>query len=134
MDISLGMINNYLNYITDGWIDTHGPPAADLHDYYETVMQIKGDVDARNDTVPFLLGLDYLLCNPSLNLDEHGTLYDWEDEEVREVIRYIRSTIYPNADPVDCEKMKEVNLLPMGEYEWWKLRIIEGLHPDFTKQ
>lgn len=122
MEISNGMLNHYLEDITFGWFGRNELPPDDINEYHDRVLQIKADAAHHNDLEPLRLGLDYLLCNPRISLEDHGGRYPFTDEEVRDIIRYIRATIYPDATPLNCEEVKDVELVYTSRFEWWDSR------------
>lgn len=133
MEASKDMLDHYLQYVTVGWFDydEHDEPASDPRQYYDRVQELRKDAARRGDLGALRLGLDYLLCHPEESLNNHGYVYSWDDEDVREIVRYIRSTIYPNAPPVNCDEVKNVKLVYTSRFEWWDKRRAEGLHsPD----
>jgi hypothetical protein len=134
MEISNGMLNHYLDYITIGWFDDdESVPAENVSEYFNQVAVIKQDATRRNDLEPLRLGLDYLLCHPEIDLEAHGGRYGWDDKEVRDIIRYIRRTIWPELPPVNPDEVKDVKLVYTSRFDWWDMRKAQGLHPAELK-
>jgi hypothetical protein len=133
MEVGMGMLNHYLNNITLGWFDNEGVPPDSVEEYLPLVQEIKRDATRRNDLEPLRLGLDYLLCHPEIDLEGHGGYYGWDDEEVRDIIRYIRRTIWPDLPPVNPDEVKDVKLVYMSRFDWWDMRKAQGLHPAELK-
>jgi hypothetical protein len=129
MEISNGMLNHYLDYVTIGWFDDHDIPADDLGEYHQRIVKLERSAKRRNDLNPLRLGLDYLLCHPEIDLEAHGGRYGWDDEEVRDIIRYIRRTIWPDLPPVNPDEVKDVKLVYTSRFDWWDMRKAQGLHP-----
>jgi hypothetical protein len=129
MEISNDMLDHYLDYVTVGWFDRNDTLPDDINDYYNCVMDIKLDATRRNDLEPLRMGLEYLLCNPQVSLEAHGYRYPYDDGEVREIIRYIRKTIWPEAGPINCDAVKDLKLVYTSKFDWWEQRIAQGLHP-----
>jgi hypothetical protein len=133
MELSNDMIDHYLDYITVGWFNDHEISADDLYEYAERLEIIKYDATRRNDLQVLRLGIDYLLCHPEIDLEGHGGVYGWDDEEVREIIRYIRRTIWPDLPPVNPDEVKDVKLVYTSRFDWWDMRKAQGLHPAELK-
>ena len=126
IEISRGMIDHYLCFITVGWFDDDpDEPAEKLDEYYEYVMRIEQDAIHRKDLEYLRLGLKYLLCHPEINLEAHGSLYGWEDEEVREIVAYIHSVIWTDSK-LNCEEVKDVQLVNTNRFDWWEMRKVEA--------
>ena len=127
IEISRGMIDHYLCFITDGWFDNDpDEPAEELTKYYEYVIRIKQDAVNRNDLEYFRLGIEYLLCHPEISLENHGNVYGWDDDEVREIIVYIRSVIWSDNLDINCEEVKDVQLVNTNRFDWWEMRKVKA--------
>jgi hypothetical protein len=134
MEISKDLIDHYLEDITLCWFNDHEVPAESLDEYYNLTSGIKQGAIRRNDLNILRLGLDYLLCHPEIDLEAHGSRYGWDDEEVRDIIRYIRRTIWPDLPPVNPDEVKDVKLVYTSRFDWWDMRKAQGLHPAELKQ
>jgi hypothetical protein len=134
MEISKDFIDHYLEDITLCWFNDHEVPAESLDEYYNLTSGIKQGAIRRNDLNILRLGLDYLLCHPEIDLEAHGSRYGWDDEEVRDIIRYIRRTIWPDLPPVNPDEVKDVKLVYTSRFDWWDMRKAQGLHPAELKQ
>ncbi|MGF1489077.1 MAG: hypothetical protein ACFBSE_18475 [Prochloraceae cyanobacterium] len=126
MDISKGMLDHYIGYITVFYFNDHELPPDEITDYYNNVLELKSDAIRRGDLDPLRLGIDYLLCNTDINLDSHGGIYPYDDDEVREILRYIRSVIWPDLSNVNCEEIKDIKLVNTNRFDWWEMRKLEG--------
>jgi hypothetical protein len=133
MELSSDMLDHYLGYVTLHWFNRHELPADSLNEYDSLISEIKSDAMRYNDLNPLRLGLDYLLCHSEIDLDAHGGRYGWDDEEVREIIRYIRRTIWPELPPVNPDEVKDVKLVYTSRFDWWDMRKAQGLHPAELK-
>jgi hypothetical protein len=133
MNISKGMLDHYLGYVTGHWFNDHDTPPDNINEYRSAVADIELDAARRNDFDPLRLGLDYLLCHPEIDLEDHGSCYPFLDEEVREIIRYIRRTIWPELPPVNPDEVKDVKLVYTSRFDWWDMRKAQGLHPAELK-
>lgn len=134
MEIAKGIIDNYLRRVTVHWFDPEDLPAENINQYRPLVENIILEARLHNDFQPLRLGLDYLLCHPEISLEDHGYRYPWDDADVREIIHYIRKTVFPDAKALNCDEVKDVKLIPMSREDWWKMRIAQGLHPDLSKR
>jgi hypothetical protein len=133
MEISKDVLNHYLDYVTVGWFNFRDDPPESVSDCHQKVLVIKDDATRRNDLQVLRLGIDYLLCHPEISLEGHGGVYGWDDEEVREIIRYIRRTIWPDLPPVNPDEVKDVKLVYTSRFDWWDMRKAQGLHPAELK-
>lgn len=130
MELSRGMIDYYLGKITIHWFDSHDLPADRIEDYFEKAVYIK-EVAEENDDIRYLeIGLNFLLCHPEISLEDHGYSYSWTDEEVREVISYVRSVIFQKTNSVDCADVNNVVLTNTTVDEWWAKRKGQSLNLD----
>ena len=119
MEISRGMIDYYLGKITVHWFDYHELPASKLEDYLGKAIYIKEIAEENNDLRYLEIGLNFLLCHPEINLEDHGYSYSWTDGEVREIVAYIRSIIFPETPSLNCADAKNVVLANTTIEEWW---------------
>ena len=125
MKISKQILDHYIGYVTDWYVVMNDEIGDELTDYYDSVLRIKDNVSKHQDLEPLKLGINYLLCHPEINLDNHGGSYTWDDEEVREILHYIRSIIWPDDSKLDCAEVKDIQLVDMSKYDWWKSRGVK---------
>ena len=125
MKISKQMVDYYIEYVTSDFILDQDAPSVDVEDYYNYVLRIKTEATKSNDLEPLLLGINYLLCHPEINLENHGGISTWDDEDVREILYYIRSIVYSDNSKVNCEEVKDVELIDMDRHDWWKSRGVK---------
>ena len=125
MNISQGMLNHYINYVTSFYVLEHDEPFDEVTDCYEYVQELKIEATQKGDLEPLKLGINYLLCHSEISLDNHGGAYTWDDEEVREILHYIRSIVWPDAPKVNCEEVKDVELTDTTDIDWWKMRGVQ---------
>jgi hypothetical protein len=121
MEISKGMVDYYLEKITVHWFDKNDLHAESLEDYYEKAIYIRDVAVENNDLEHLITGLDYLLCHNEISLEDHGFSYSWTNEEVREIVKYLVSIIYPNHK-TDCNELKNYRLTNTTVHEWWKMQ------------
>jgi len=68
------------------------------------------------------LAFEYLLSHPEIDASAFaGDRYPYDDDEVREIVRYARATIWPDAGPVP-ERGPDVRLVNLSLQEWRALR------------
>ena len=125
MKISRGMLNHYIGYVTDWYISDHNVPADKLSEYHYYVLKIKEQAIKHEDLEPLRLGINYLLCHSEIDLENHGGMYPWDDDEVREILMYIRSVIWRNAFEINCKEVKDINLTNTTDIDWWKKRGVK---------
>lgn len=123
--ISNGMLINYVSYITNSWmIDNGEEQSSDINEYYAKTLQMEKDMSYRGDLESFRLGLDFYLCHPEINLSRYFDIYyGWEDNELRELFKYLRKTLYSELLPVNCDEIKKVEIVFMSATDWWDSRI-----------
>lgn len=120
MDISRGMVEFYLNKITDMRIIEYNLPADNLCEYDLYIEDVKNSATYYGDLEALKLALEYILANSNINASAmtHSE-YDWDDEEVREVIHYLWRKIWPGSELISAENMQEVKLVDTSLQEWW---------------
>jgi hypothetical protein len=119
MEISKGLIRQYLDHITVGYFSDHDFPPDDMSGYDEQILSIERSAAYRGDLEVLRLGLDYLLCTSNDSLEYYTGVYGYDDSEIREIIKYVREKIYPNLPPPDPEEVKDITLSTMSMYDWW---------------
>ena len=122
------MLNHYIDYITGWYIVEHDVPADELTGYYNYVLKIQAKATKYQDLEPLRLGINYLRCHREIDVKDYGdSLYPWDNEEVREILDYICFVIWgENPKKVNCEEVKNVELIDMDRHDWWKMR---GVRP-----
>jgi hypothetical protein len=121
MKISESMVEFYLTKVTNLWIIDHGVPPynpSEYDDYY--IEDIKQSAIYRDDLDTLKLALEHIMSNPEIDTGRLAdSEYDWEDEEVRELIRYIWNKIWPDSSPIPPGGPPGVKLVKMSLKEWW---------------
>ncbi|MBL7684422.1 MAG: hypothetical protein JNK65_00080, partial [Deltaproteobacteria bacterium] len=49
-----------------------------------------------------------------------GGRYPFDNEEIREIIRYAWKTIWPEAKEINRDTLPEIELVTMSLQDWWK--------------
>jgi hypothetical protein len=126
MKIASDMFDHYLDKLTFQWFADHDLPPDDLSEYDEKIVTLFNDAQQHNDLEPFRLAMDWILLNPDkYSLEDHGN-FPFLDEEVRDILRYVRRKIYPEAPPPDRDEVEDVEIVPQSRFEWWEQREREG--------
>ena len=125
MKISRQILDHYIGYLTNFYIIDYNTPPEKLDDYYDFIMSLKKDVTNHQDLDTLRLGINYLLCHPEIDLEDHGGLYPWDDEEVREILQYILFVIWPDNSKINCEEVENIKLIDMSKFDWWKSRAVK---------
>jgi hypothetical protein len=126
MKIGNGMFNHYLSKLTFQWFGTHDLPPEDFSEYDEIIASLASDAQQHNDLEPLRLAIDWILLNPDkYSLEDHGN-YPFENEEVRDILRYLRKKVYPGIPPPDPKEVEGVEIIPLSRFEWWDQREREG--------
>ena len=121
------MLDHYIGYLTNIYIVDHDVPPEKLDDYHDYVLMIKSEATRLKDLEPLKLGIDYLLCHREIDLDGHGGLYPYDDEEVRDILQYIRSIVWSNNSKINCKEVENIKLINTSDIDWWKTRGITKL-------
>jgi hypothetical protein len=128
MKIASDMFDHYIDKITSTWFGSHDLPADALCEYDALVLEIANDADQHNDLLPLRLAIDWILLNPEkYSLENHGSVYSFEHQEVADILRYVRQKIYPDACPPSMQETQDVTLYPQSRFEWWDQREHAGL-------
>ncbi|NJO55293.1 MAG: hypothetical protein HC834_01880 [Rhodospirillales bacterium] len=124
MDISYNIIQYYLQTITVAYFGTHDMPPDDLSGYDRYVEDLRIKAIRHRDLDALRLGFEYLLAHPEINLEEQyqGGRYPFDDAELREIIAYTRSKLWPDAGPIPPDGPPGVRLVQMSIDDWWKSR------------
>ena len=126
MKIANGMFDHYLDKLTFQWFGRHDLPPDDLSEYDGIIVELINDAQQHNDMEPLRLAIDWILLNPGkYSLEDHGN-YPFEDEEVRDILRYLRQKAYPGRPPPDRNEVQDVEIFPQSRFDWWDQRQREG--------
>ena len=126
MKISRQVLDYYIHHVTSYYILDHDDIPDELDDCHNYVLKIKDNASMDGDLEVLRLGINYLLCHPDISLDNHGGIYTWDDEEVREILHYILSVIWPSNSKANCDEVKDIQLVDMSKYDWWKSRRVKS--------
>ena len=128
MDIPKHLIDTYVQDITVGYFDPEDLPPNDLSGYARCLRNVRigardfGDLDALK------VAFDYLLAHPEIDTEQFaGSRYPYDDEEVREILRYAVAAIWPGAAPTAPEVLAEVRIVgDLSLDEWRRQRRGQG--------
>jgi hypothetical protein len=136
MEISTGMVAHYLIHVTGYISELDGCEPEDITEYYDSIMDMKIGADRHNDLDPLQLAIEYILTHPEVDPTKFlsGIHYNYTQEQSIELLNYIRKILWPDLPAPKAEKVRDVNLVPMSTFDWWKIRTDKGLHPDFSKE
>jgi len=123
VDISEAMLKHYLGYLTVSYFGRQDLAPDQLAGYDDAVEQMRLAAVAHDDLEPIRLGFDYLLSRDDVDLtDFDGGYYPYDAGEVREIIRYARSVIWPDVPAASSAELGEVRLVTMSTSDWWSSR------------
>jgi hypothetical protein len=133
MEIATGMIREYFTYATSFIGDIGGLPES-VTEYRNSALIMKKRAEEKGDLEALRLAIDYLLLHPNANAPSYASIhYHYDQDEMQEVLLYIRSVVWPEAAPLDAKKVKDVKIVPMSTSDWWDMRKAQGLHPAELK-
>jgi hypothetical protein len=111
VEIKMGIIERYLDHATAYIGDTGGEPD-DITGYHDYVIDMKKLALYSDEVDILLLGIDYLLLNPSLYSPYFETVYKiFDADEMEEFLKYIRSVAFSDAPPLNPETIKDVKII-----------------------
>lgn len=123
MRISESMIRYYLDTITVGYFNDHDLPPDDVSGYEAQVREIERKLAKHGDAKSLRLAFAYLLHNEALDLEVfNGGRYPFDDEEMREMIRYCYEMLFPGVDVPREDVVRHVEIVEMPVEEWWEER------------
>jgi hypothetical protein len=111
MEIKKGVLSKYLNEAVSSIADEGSLPD-EMTGYYNSIINMKklAAYDGELDTLR--VGIDCLLLDPSLDAPRFAELYNiFDPDEMQEVLRYIRSVVWPDASDPDPESIKDVKII-----------------------
>jgi hypothetical protein len=111
MEIKKGVVKRYLDHVAVYIADDDGEPD-DVTGYHDYVIDMKKRAVRLDELDILLLGIDYLLLNPSLYTPDFETVhYIFDAEEMEELLRCIRSVAFSDAPPLNPKTIKDVELV-----------------------
>jgi hypothetical protein len=123
MKISKELVTHYLTSLTNTYIARFDLPPDPLDGYHDYVMRIGKDASDAGELDALKLALEHVLGNPDISsLRLASTTYPFEEEEVRDILRYMRKTLWPDAGPISPGGPPGVELVDMPLWEWRKRR------------
>lgn len=122
MEVSNSLFDYYLSMVTVGFFDDHEVPPDDLNEYREIIEAMKWWAIRFDELELLKTVFDYYLCYPEISLEDQGGRYPYTDKDIREIICYARSVIWPDNPPIDDEAVKNVKFVDEPLYDWRKRR------------
>jgi hypothetical protein len=120
MDISDQMVSFYLRNVTSVYFAEHDLPPDELSGYLEYVEGMKKEAVFHGDLETLRLGFEHLLGNPQLETEPlAATEYPFRESEIREIVRYARKIIWPDAAPIPPGGPPGVKIVRMSIDDWW---------------
>ena len=119
MDISKQMIGFHLRIVTLAYFGEHDDVPDDVAGYYEYVEDMKRQAIRFGDLDALKLAFEHILVNPEIDtVTLSQANFPYEEEEVREIIRYAWETIWPDADPIPPGGPPGVRIVDISPEEW----------------
>ena len=101
MKVPKSLFRVYLSHITAGYFAKHDSPPESLDGYDLYVEDIRRDLAREGNEEKFRAALDHVLGNTQIDSALLvTTIYPFDDPEVREILRYVREELWPDAGPV----------------------------------
>jgi hypothetical protein len=118
MEIAKSLVRDYLTSVTSYAGDIGGAPE-DVTEYHESVLDMKLAAEERGDLKYLQLAIDRLLVDPSENAPSYARIhYHYSPEEMKELLGYIRSVVWPDLPPPKSEDVKRIHFVEMSAEEW----------------
>ncbi|MGF1489076.1 MAG: hypothetical protein ACFBSE_18470 [Prochloraceae cyanobacterium] len=122
MKISGGMVSHYLNAVT-AYVGDIGDAAEDVSEYHEDIINMKLRAEKHGDLDSLRLAIDYLLTHPEANPSSYAAIhYDYDDEEIKELLNYIRLVVWSTESVTNLEEVNKVELVNTSLSDWWEMR------------
>ena len=118
MKISKTMVKYYLDYVTVVYFGDHTEPPEDLADYDDCIQNIRFFAGEAGDLPWLQLALQHLLSHPELDLSEYRGVYPFRSEAVREILRHVWATLWPESEVPEPGEGANVDLVPMAAEDW----------------
>ena len=121
MEIPRALIQHYIEHMTVGIFDHLDLPPDDLAEYDRYIRDMKLEAARKGDLDTLKAGLEYLLTNREIDTEPIADArYSFDDSEVRELLRYAYSKIWPESRLP--EQIPDVQLTDDATPEWRKRR------------
>ncbi len=99
MDISEQMIGFHLRLVTLAYFGEHDDVPDDVAGYHDYVEDMKRQAIRFGDLDGLKLAFEHILANPEIDtVTLSQANFPYEEEEVREIVRYAWETIWPDAN------------------------------------
>ena len=128
MEIPRHLLDHYLANVTVGYFDSEDLLPEEVSAYHRCVLEMKLDAEHFGDLDALKVAFDYLLAHPEIDTEQFaGGRYPYDDEEVREILRYAVARIWPGAAPTAPEVLAEVRIVgDLSLDEWRRQRRGQG--------
>lgn len=101
MQMRKSLFRRYASHLTAGYFAQNDAPPATMEGYDPWVQDIAHRVERNGDATAFLAAIDWILAHPRVDASRFvTTVYPFDDEEVREILRYLRQEIFSDAGPL----------------------------------
>ena len=128
MEISSSMVRLYLGEVTSCIGDYGGLPE-NIHGYDNAIREMKLSAELHQELDVLRMAIDYLITSPKVDAASFAaTHYDFDSDEIMELLFYIRSVVWPNLPPPNFEEVKDIVLVEISTSDWWDKRRAEGKH------
>lgn len=122
MKISGGMVRNYLSTVT-AYVGDNGGAPEDLSEYDEDIINMKRKAERKDDLNYLRLAIDYFIIHPEACTSMYlGGFYDYDEEEIDELLRYIRFKVWGTDSVVNPKEVEKLELEDTMSSEWWQMR------------
>jgi hypothetical protein len=123
MDIPISLINYYLGQITVGYFDDHDLPPGTVSGYEDELANLETIALRNKEDEMLRLGLEHILADPDFDCRRiNGGRYPFTNDQIREIIAYVRQMLWPGAGPIPPGGPPDVRLVPMGLEQWRQSR------------
>lgn len=122
MEICSTLFDRYLDMVTVGYFNYNEEPPDNVTEYFEIIEKMKRCAIHFDELEMLQLSIDYYLSHPEISLEDQGGRYPFTDAEVREIVQYIRSIIWPESPPVNEEALNQVKFVKEPLFSWRQRR------------
>lgn len=109
--------DRYLEMVTVGYFQYHTEAPTDVTKYRSIIEKMKRCAVQFQELDVLKVAFDYYLSHPEISFANHGGRFPYTDAEVREIIRYARSVVWPDNPPIDEEAVNSLQFTPDPVFE-----------------